>query len=320
MTSVLKQLSTKVDDRMLRLFHLFSSLTGNHESELFQVLKYATELVNMDIGLVNRIEGESVLVQAIFSKQNTDLITGSRFPFNGSITEHVINQDKITISRQSHNKMSWLKGYGLSGPTTFIGVPIVVEGRSIGTLEFRGTQDSIDHLEDFDQVFVLYLSQWLGTYFSRRRKEELLREQNEMLQRMVREQRNLADFVVHDLRAPLGNLYQLHELWKLEESREEQLDISSLMNKSFSTIFTLVNDIHEMNLLDNGQPKLNLKLVDGETIKGNLKSTFSQIASSKDIDFQIGYTKDFKLLTDQRWFMRCLSNLVSSTNRQPELK
>lgn len=296
---------------MHQVFKLFTELSQDQSYHFDKVLKLATELVDMEIGIISHIENEEYEVKDVFATNEMGIAKGQTFALSETYCSLTFASNKIVDL--NHVGKSQHKGHPCYVNTkleAYIGVPIWVGKKKYGTLNFSCSEPRKIHFNQFDRDFILYLGQWLGQHIARLEYEEQLDEKNKQLQELLNEREKLSSILIHDLKAPLNNLSGLLDL---SESMTNEHVISDMMKNSLSRAFALVTDLQDINQLEQGLTKFEPKNINGIEVAEIVISQFINHAQQKNIDLVLlSIEESIDVESDMKLLCRSLNNLVSN--------
>jgi signal transduction histidine kinase len=121
----------------------------------------------------------------------------------------------------------------------------------------------------------------------------------------------------HELRTPLNSLLILSE--QLAENplgnlHEKQVNFAKTINSSGNDLLLLINDILDLSKIESGTVTLDLGQVKFEEISDLANRTFSHIAESKGLEFEISLSDLLPraIHTDAKRVQQVLKNLLSN--------
>lgn len=301
----------KAKVRMQQIFDLFTELSADQSYHFDKVLKRATELVEMDIGIISHIEDGIYQVQEVFTTIDGGIEKGQEFNLEDTYCSITFESNKIVDL--NHIGISQYSGHPCYEGTkleAYIGVPIEVGDKRYGTLNFSSPSPRKNHFNQFDRDFILYLGQWLGQHISRLEYEQKLSEKNRQLQELLDEREKLSSILIHDLKAPLNNLSGLLDI---SESMTNEHVVSDMMKDSLNRAFGLISDLQEINQLEQGLTKFQPTALNGVEIAEIIISQFINVAQQKNINLVLLNAEELiPVESDMKLLCRSLNNLVSN--------
>ncbi len=121
----------------------------------------------------------------------------------------------------------------------------------------------------------------------------------------------------HELRTPLNSLLILSK--QLSENPEgnmtsKQIEFAQTIRAAGTDLLTLINDILDLSKIESGTTAIDLQEVTVDSIEGEVKRTFSQIAADKSLRFIVARDQDVpkSIVTDPTRLQQVLKNLLSN--------
>jgi signal transduction histidine kinase len=146
-----------------------------------------------------------------------------------------------------------------------------------------------------------------------RLKNEVLEEKNIRLEELNREKDGLIGIVAHDLRSPLTRTKGLVTLLHHNLCPQEKKEITDKLIKVTDDGLRLIRDILDVNALEMEQYDTQLTLLNiRKFIHEDLLSSFQEMASLKNIHFQILIDGDPEIYTDMSAVKRIMDNLITN--------
>jgi HAMP domain-containing protein/CheY-like chemotaxis protein/signal transduction histidine kinase len=169
-------------------------------------------------------------------------------------------------------------------------------------------------------------------------KARLLQERNEEIERRTREieearaelekraeqlsltSKYKSQFLAnmsHELRTPLNSLL-IHSKQLSDNSdgnmTPKQVEFAQTIRGAGSDLLTLINDILDLSKIESGTTALVLQEVPVESIEGEVRRTFGQMAADKGLSFEVLHDDDVpaSITTDPTRLQQILKNLLSN--------
>ncbi|HET9031230.1 MAG TPA: response regulator, partial [Candidatus Aquilonibacter sp.] len=121
----------------------------------------------------------------------------------------------------------------------------------------------------------------------------------------------------HELRTPLNSLLILSK--QLSENPDgnmtpKQVEFAQTIRAAGTDLLTLINDILDLSKIESGTTAIDLTEVTVDSIEGEVKRTFSQIAADKNLRFIVARDEDVpkSIVTDPTRLQQVLKNLLSN--------
>lgn len=121
----------------------------------------------------------------------------------------------------------------------------------------------------------------------------------------------------HELRTPLNSILILSQLMTENRSKnlsEKEIQFAQNINSSGNDLLNLINEILDLSKVEAGKIELELVHVAIDDLTNSIRSTFTELARNKTIDFDIIYQKEKtnNLETDVQRLEQILRNLLSN--------
>ncbi len=187
--------------------------------------------------------------------------------------------------------------YSKFNTRSYIGVPILSEGKKFGTLNFSSSYANPKNFNQADRDFVQYLGQWISNYLDKRffekqiaeKNEQLLKlnqelaNNNENLYKIMQEKDQLSQILLHDLKSPLSNIKMLSFLFEEMVTNEETKELFGIFNKSMQDVFHLISQMETLNSMENNPVKPYVEELDLNNFVKDIVSNFLKSADEKQI-------------------------------------
>ncbi|HSZ26054.1 MAG TPA: response regulator [Cytophagaceae bacterium] len=121
----------------------------------------------------------------------------------------------------------------------------------------------------------------------------------------------------HELRTPLNSILILSQLLSENKNKllgEKEVEFSRNIYNSGTDLLNLINEILDLSKVESGKMDLDIVEIPVNEIQSDITSMFSEMAKSKDIEFDIHYNeKELKhVTTDKQRLEQILKNLLSN--------
>ncbi|HEU4962125.1 MAG TPA: HAMP domain-containing protein [Sphingomonas sp.] len=121
----------------------------------------------------------------------------------------------------------------------------------------------------------------------------------------------------HELRTPLNSLLILSKLLADNQQGnldEKQTEFARTIHSAGTDLLSLINDILDLSKIESGTVSLELGDVPLASLKQHLERTFRQLASEKNLHFEVNFEPDLpaSIRTDEKRLQQVLLNLLSN--------
>jgi hypothetical protein len=180
-------------DILARLMHLTSRSCETFEHKISQVLKLLRTHLDLELGILARVEDNRYEVFAI-DAPGMDLEVGARFDLASTYCEHTITRNYVTSFHYAGQDNEWQRhpAYSLFKLEAYIGVSVTVGGECFGTLNFSRSSPRKEPFSLGDHELITVTGQWISKELERLRDEERARHEILMLRQSVASARDHA--------------------------------------------------------------------------------------------------------------------------------
>src|SRR5215207_684064 len=121
----------------------------------------------------------------------------------------------------------------------------------------------------------------------------------------------------HELRTPLNSLLILSKLLADNAQgnlNDKQTEFARTIHGAGSDLLSLINDILDLSKIESGTVSIEIGEMPMRSLKQHLERTFRQIASEKDLAFEVEFAEDLPatLRTDEKRLQQIVLNLLSN--------
>lgn len=139
---------------------------------------------------------------------------------------------------------------------------------------------------------------------------------NKRLQELNSEKNAILGIAAHDLKTPLSTMLTLTELVENDHntlSSEELHHFNSLMRQSANRMMSLIKQLLNMNMIDEGKLNLTLEAVEVNPIVNASCADAEALARPKNLAFHVNKPNEtYYILADQSAYMQIIENLLSN--------
>jgi diguanylate cyclase (GGDEF)-like protein/PAS domain S-box-containing protein len=150
------------EERMHLLSEL-ASATGTERDRITDGLQKACALLDLRRGVVSRIHGDKLEVVQYWPPE-AELFEGQQFALEETYGDLTVRQGRAVaiahVGKSEHAAHPALEAFGLE---CYIGAPIFVGGRLVGTVSFTSPDPRSQGFPTADVDFVSLLARWVGT-------------------------------------------------------------------------------------------------------------------------------------------------------------
>lgn len=190
----------------LKALNAVASIRAASFAEMMrQALDIGARFLNLEFGIVSRVEGETYTVVSQVSPADT-LHDGQTFPLGVTYCTMTVAQGSVlAIHDMAHSAHLGHPCYAAFKLETYIGAPVMVDGAVYGTVNFSSPQPYHRVFDEGDREFIVLMARWVGAAIERERSRQELADSELRLRTIVD-----ADPECVKLLAPDGSLLQMN--------------------------------------------------------------------------------------------------------------
>ena len=328
--AILKGVTQDVTERIeaeLALKKLYQVIATPHDSSAAQLqnaLRVGSNLLGLPLGIISEIEGDSYVVLHTHAPE-AGLAPGQQFHFPETVCAITYQADDlVTIEHMGESVYKNHPCYAAFGLEAYIGVPLYVEGKRFGTLNFSDTAVRPTPFTPAQKEFILLMGQWVSSEVEREMAAKTLESYAKQLA-IARDQALeasrykslLLSKVSHELRTPLGGIIGYAELLRDEF-------IGSLEPEQTQFVNNIVLSAHHLNgmigdLLDQAQIEQGtLKVADEPFVLANMAEFLTGLlqptAAEKGLNFALACDDNLPdiIMGDEKRLRQIIINLTNN--------
>ncbi|MGY5449575.1 sensor domain-containing diguanylate cyclase [Agarivorans sp. MS3-6] len=179
--------NTSSEQVIRRLYQITNAHNQGFEAQLLELLKMGLERFNLDIGILSRIQGNEYVVKHCVTPEGVELHAGDSFTLDTTycgitceasapVALEYIGENDIYASHPAY------KAFGLE---SYIGMPIRLNGKLYGTLNFSSPHPYPRHFQEIDIDALQLMASWIEVELIRRQQEQQLNRLNEKLKHLA---------------------------------------------------------------------------------------------------------------------------------------
>jgi len=162
--------------RLRLLYEVTSLRVGLLEARLDAALEVVTQALDLDVGVVSRIEDGSYTVERVYAPSGA-LYRGQTTSLERTYSSLILHAGGVlSISHMGASPYTHLPLYRTFNYESYIGAAVMVQGALYGTLAFLGTAPRVVPFASEDEELVVMLARWVGVVLEARTAEALRRE------------------------------------------------------------------------------------------------------------------------------------------------
>lgn len=167
------------------LYQITSDSNLSHEQKMGALLKFGLDFFQLELAIISEIKDDEYIVRYGLSPDDS-LLTGTVFPVAETYCLHTLaTEQALSFHHAGKSRIAQHPCYINFGLESYIGAPLLVEGKRFGTINFSASAARQQPFSDAEHEFVELLSHWVGNEMARNEKLTLLQQQQK---RMARQQ------------------------------------------------------------------------------------------------------------------------------------
>jgi diguanylate cyclase (GGDEF)-like protein len=172
-----------------RLYEITASHSLGFEAQIEQLLKMGLERFNLDIAILSKIENNIYQVKHCVVPDDVELCSGVEFDFDITYCHITCTADSPTALEHigKHDQYASHPAYDAFGLEAYIGMPIKLNGKLYGTINFSSGTPYKRKFKAVDIDALQLMTSWVEVELIRRKQEKRLVELNAILERKAYE-------------------------------------------------------------------------------------------------------------------------------------
>ncbi|MEM1057181.1 MAG: response regulator [Bacteroidota bacterium] len=228
-------------ERLRALTVVFGERGLSMDEHLHQALRASLDTLGLDLAMVSQIEGETYTVRACVAPKGVALAIGDTFPLSEIPCSLTLARGDVFavhhVSDSEYRRHPFFTAFGLE---SYLGAPIVVDGRVVGTINFSAQAPREAPFTESDYDLVRLVANWAGALIEREGHRRQLIASEQRFQGIFHSQ-----YQFQGLLSPDGTLLEVNDSatafagvpreelvgkkfwdchwWQIDEATQEQL-------------------------------------------------------------------------------------------------
>jgi len=154
------------NDALQRFHAITTDKERSFAAAVESVLELGVDYLDVDTGVFASVDADTYAVEAAVP-DNGPITAGDRFDLEETYCSSVVaSGEPVTFTTGPDDATVDTTAYGTDGLQTYLGVPVVVDNTSYGTLCFAAQDSRREGFTDGDTAFAQIAAQWLGSELS----------------------------------------------------------------------------------------------------------------------------------------------------------
>lgn len=196
----------------------------------------------------------------------------------------------------------------------WLGVPLVVEGKTIGAIVVQDYSDETTYGEE-ERDILIYVSEQIALAIDKKRNEEKIIQYSEELKETNAAKDKFFSIVAHDLKSPFHGLLGLTRMIVEEYSSMSSSEVKSylqIIKESTESTYKLIENLLEWSRLESGKIKYNPALQNMFMIVEDTRILLNQNARMKNINIRNKLGHQSFIWGDDTMLQSLIQNLISN--------
>jgi GAF domain-containing protein len=188
-----------------RLYEITNNYDLGFEAKITQILQMELERFNLDIGILSRIKDNRYVVKHCVVPKDVELVSGVEFDFNTTYCHITCKANGPTAIENigKHDQYASHPAYQSFGLESYIGMPIKLNGKLYGTLNFSSATPYKRKFQPVDIDALQLMTSWIEVELIRHHQEKRLIELNLTLEKKAYEEYQIVERCLHILKPTL---------------------------------------------------------------------------------------------------------------------
>jgi len=186
-----------------QLHYITSNLDKALADKIQSILALGKQIFDLPLALISEIDDQNYRV-LYCDTPNAEIASGTVFDLTNTYCFHTYLADHaIAFHHAGDSSIKSHPCYQNFGLESYIGVPLVVDGKRFGTLNFSGTEPSPKPFTDRELDLIQLFSHWIGSELTRANHENELLAQQFLMEQIGKQARigvweiNMIDETIH---------------------------------------------------------------------------------------------------------------------------
>ena len=300
------------EDALSRMNTLSSNINLSTKEKLRQILDTGNQVFKTELALVNSVKDQTyTVVHGVSTGDESP--EGLVLDFKNTYCFLCLSQGKIfSINHASEEGYEEHPSHLEFGLESYIGAPVVVDGKTYGTLCFSSTKPH--SFSTMDTNLIQIMAQWVGNELEREIHQLMLEEAVDAAEHANQAKSEFLATMSHEIRTPINGIVGMADILaesdNLTEQQQEQINV---LQTSCHSLLSVINDILDFSKIEAGKLVIERIPFDLYQTIQDTYNLFSLLAQEKKVDLSthLGDTPQY-VEGDPVRLKQILNNLVSN--------
>ncbi|MBI1221865.1 MAG: response regulator [Bacteroidetes bacterium] len=279
-----------------------------------KTLEIGCSYLNMDFGLINRIDNDVFLIENIFPESGA-YEKGFSGILDSSYTKLLLeNQDIFGFHDISKTKYVSSEAFEIFGQRCFLGILLHIDGKVYGSLNFFREKEKNREFRDGEISFLRSMGEWIERDLEAIQYQSALIKAKDSAEMAARAKADFLATMSHEIRTPLNGVLGMTSLLETTELNEEQRDFVNTIKMSGDSLLAIINDILDFSKIEAGSMELEEYPLSIEQTIGETFDLVATKAAEKGIEllYEVNENVPDSILGDVTRLRQILINLASN--------
>lgn len=166
-----------------RLYEITTHQNEGFNKQVEQLLQLGCERFNLEIGILSNIQENLYTIMQVCSPNEVPLESGNTFEFDKTYCEITVNSNgPVGFEHVKNSEINEHPAYSLFKLESYIGIPISVNGKIYGTLNFSSANPHDGKFRAVDIDALKLMAQWIEYELAKIETTEELKKANKKLE------------------------------------------------------------------------------------------------------------------------------------------
>ncbi|MFC3151370.1 ATP-binding protein [Litoribrevibacter euphylliae] len=292
-----------------RIYQITNAYDKGFDYQIQELLRLGLERFVLDIAILSNIEDGDYTVMHCVTPDGVELKPGDKFDVGITYCNITCtSRQPVAIEHMGKNdKYSTHPAYAAFQLESYIGVPIHVNGRLYGTLNFSSPNPYPRQFRDVDIDALKLMASWIEVELKRQVQEKKLQKANQYKTEFLS---NMS----HEIRTPMNGIVGALKLLNDTELNKKQHKLVNLALSSSSSLGNILDDILDISKIEAGKIELSETPFELDELAVEIVSTQALKLSDSPVklDYEFNNISNFHLLGDGLRLKQVLNNLISN--------
>ena len=174
---------------IIQLYQITNNYDLGFDNQIKQIIQMGLKRFNLDIGILAKIERNRYLIKHCVVPKHVKLSAGMELDLNNTYCHITCTKNAPTALEHvgMDDEYASHPAYQAHGLESYIGMPIHLNGKLYGTLNFSGESPFKRKFKSIDFNAIKLVASWVEVELIRRKQEKRLKELNHILERKAYE-------------------------------------------------------------------------------------------------------------------------------------